>query len=193
MTLERYEVHFANEVAKIRTRENKQNHIYNRDDLEPQPLAELNACCGEMAVAKSLNKYWSGLAWLSEEHQKYKETIPDIGENIEVRRVKRPDGRLSSRHHDVSHNRLLFLVYVHGANPDWIAQTHVDIIGYIHALDALPNATKYPNGYAIEQRYLHPYEGDRNVSEITLVGTRGSTPQAPDLGPYGAAHPADIG
>lgn len=193
VVLHRYEVQFANEVAKIRTKENKQNHIYNRDDLEPQPVAELNACCGEMAVAKSLNKYWGGLAWLNEEHQKFRESVADIGENIEVRRVKRHDGRLSFRHHDVSHNRLLFLVYVHHANPDWITDTAVDIIGYIHALEALPNATKYPNGYAIEQRYLHPYEGDRNVSEVVVMGTRGSTPQAPDLGPYGASHPADIG
>lgn len=193
VTLERYEVNFANEVAKVRTAENSQNHIYERDDLEPQPIAELNACCGEMAVAKSLNKYWSASGWRKDEHYQYRETVPDVGLNIEVRRVKRPDGRLSFRAHDVSHNRLLFLVYVHKADPSWIAATYVDIIGYIHALEALPNATKYPNGYAIDQRYLHPYEGDRNVSEIAVMGTRRSTPETPDLRPYGAAHPAHIG
>ena len=42
---------------------------------------------GELAVAKITNQYWSGHVWHKSDHNTYKH-LPDVGHNIEVRRVR---------------------------------------------------------------------------------------------------------
>lgn len=66
----------------------------NYDDpkkKEEDRNAQAAAAICELAVAKYLNQYWSGHVWRKEDHDKYK-NIPDVGKNIEVRRVRTDKG-----------------------------------------------------------------------------------------------------
>jgi hypothetical protein len=55
--------------------------------MQDNRTAEVAACVAELAVAKYTNQYWSGHVWHDSEHQIYK-NYPDVGHNIEVRRLR---------------------------------------------------------------------------------------------------------
>jgi hypothetical protein len=58
--------------------------------MEDDRTASVAACAAELAVAKHINRYWSGHVWDHRDHNQYK-TMPDVGTNIEVRRIRTRD------------------------------------------------------------------------------------------------------
>ena len=60
---------------------------YDKKRMEDERTAQAAACVGELAVAKITNQYWPGHVWHKSEHKNYKHR-PDVGHNIEVRRVR---------------------------------------------------------------------------------------------------------
>lgn len=64
---------------------------YRRELMEEDRKAQAAAALCELAVAKYLNQYWHASIWHCSEQQKYRK-MPDVGENIEVRRVRTQGG-----------------------------------------------------------------------------------------------------
>lgn len=64
---------------------------YKRGCMEEDHKAEAAAAICELAVAKHTNQYWHGHVWHHTEHWKYK-NCPDVGEDVEVRRIRTADG-----------------------------------------------------------------------------------------------------
>ena len=66
-------------------------HYSNKALQEDNRTAQVAAAVCELAVAKYTNRYWSGHVWHRSEHQVYR-AIPDVGRNIEVRRIRTSNG-----------------------------------------------------------------------------------------------------
>ena len=67
---------------------NKENaKHYDQSRMEDDRTAQAAAALCELAVAKHTNNYWGGHVWAGSDHHKYRD-IPDVGSNIEVRRVR---------------------------------------------------------------------------------------------------------
>ena len=60
---------------------------YDKKRMEDSRTALAAASVGELAVAKVTNQYWPGHVWHKSDHKTYKH-LPDVGHNIEVRRVR---------------------------------------------------------------------------------------------------------
>lgn len=102
---------------------------YDPKRMEDNVTASIASCVGELAAAKRLNKYWSGSFWKVKEHNKWKH-LADVGENTEVKRIRKPGNPLPVRWRDVEAGRVNVLVYPHP--PDFVV---VDVIGYGLAKD----------------------------------------------------------
>ena len=98
--LEPWEYEWASHVGARRFIENWGKNDaahYDKKRMEDDSTAQVAACVGELAVAKAVNQYWSGHVWHKSDHDKYKHT-PDVGINIEVRRVRTsPSGAVRKR------------------------------------------------------------------------------------------------
>lgn len=130
VTLEPWEYEWAKHVGIQRDaiNQNKQNAAYydvNRMESD-NARANVMSCCGEMAVAKYLNRYWGGDYWPLDRHSEFR-GLPDIAPNIEVRRIRKPTNPLVIRQRDAEKDRKMFLVYPHDE------PTEVDIIGWMDA------------------------------------------------------------
>jgi len=97
---------------------------YDPARMEDNVVASIASCVGELAAAKRLNRYWSGSFWNAKDHNRYKH-LADVGENTEVKRIRKPNNPLPVRRRDVEAGRVNVLVYPHP--PDF---TVVDVIGY---------------------------------------------------------------
>lgn len=97
---------------------------YDSKRMEDDRTAQQAACICELAVAKATNRYWPGHYWHASEHDKYRHT-PDVGTNIEVRRV-RTGQSAAVRKHQLNKNLILFAAHL----PD-IEFREVDIWGWI--------------------------------------------------------------
>lgn len=71
---------------------------YDRDLMEDDRTATVAAAACEVAVARHVNRYWHGHVWHRSEHARYRH-LPDVGRNIEVRRV-RTGNRVAVRRSD---------------------------------------------------------------------------------------------
>lgn len=60
---------------------------YDKARMEDDRTAQVAAAIAELAVAKWLNRYWPGHVWHRSEHARYRD-VADVGQNIEVRRVR---------------------------------------------------------------------------------------------------------
>lgn len=60
---------------------------YDRTRMEDDRTAQVAAAVCELAVAKHTNRFWSGHVWHWTEHDTYR-NVPDVGKNIEVRRIR---------------------------------------------------------------------------------------------------------
>lgn len=60
---------------------------YDRSKMEPDRRAQAAAALCEIAVARHLNEYAHLHVWHHAERQKYRH-LPDVGEDVEVRRVR---------------------------------------------------------------------------------------------------------
>ena len=110
VTLEPWEYEWASLVGARRYTANwgKQNAPwYDAERMEDDRTAQVAACVCELAVAKAINRYWSGHAWSPVEHRRRRDT-PDVGHNIEVRRV-RTSLHAAVRRHQVGKGLVLFV------------------------------------------------------------------------------------
>ncbi|NDD53451.1 hypothetical protein EBZ39_06175 [bacterium] len=95
-----WEYEWASHVGARRYIENwkKQNApYYHPSRMEDDRTAQVAACVAELAVARFVNQFWSGHAWHLSEHSQYK-TLADVGENIEVRRLRTKESAAVRRH-----------------------------------------------------------------------------------------------
>lgn len=97
---------------------------YHRKNMEDDRTAQAAACVCELAVAKATNRYWPGHVWPASEHHKYRD-VPDVGRNIEVRRVRTSD-TAAVRRHQLGKGLVLFV-----ARPVMPEMCSVDILGWL--------------------------------------------------------------
>ena len=149
--LEPWEYEWASHVGTRRYIENwgKANAPhYKHQRMEDDRTAQVAACVCELAVAKHTNRYWSGHVWTAEQHSKYRD-MPDVGHNIEVRRLRTRD-TAAVRRHQVGKGLVLFV-----ARPIMPELRYVDIYGWIPYDEARELAI--PSDYDPENtRILHP-------------------------------------
>jgi hypothetical protein len=72
---------------------------YKKELMEDNRTALVAAAICEIAVSKHTNRYWHGHVWHASEHNKFRH-LPDVGYNIEVRRI-RTSPRVAVRRHQV--------------------------------------------------------------------------------------------
>lgn len=127
ISLEPWEYEWATMVGVRRFTANwnkKDARHYDATRMEDNRTAQVAACCCEIAVAKATNRFWSGTVWSAENHDKEKHR-PDVGTNIEVRRV-RTKNAVAVREHQVGKGLILF-----GAKAIEPEFRQVDVLGWI--------------------------------------------------------------
>lgn len=67
-------------------------HYADVSRQQDRQIAEPAAAACECAAARAMNRYWHASYWSEGSHQQFKDT-PDVGENVEVRRVRYPNAR----------------------------------------------------------------------------------------------------
>ena len=133
VTLEPWEYAWAEHVGTQRDEINrtKQNAAYyDERRMEDNRHANIMSCCGELAVAKLLNRYWGGDYWPLERHKEFKD-LPDIAPDIEVRRIRKRENPLVIRKRDSERERAMFLTWPDPSDPQ-----SVDVIGWVYARKA---------------------------------------------------------
>jgi len=113
-----------NAGAKVKDKPDYQNHQVLQDDL----TANIAACACELAVSLHLNQSWNGAYWLPSEHRQAS-LAPDVGRNIEVRRVRDKKNPMpvkeSEQHCNIfqaySYPESLNIVEITGWAPGWYA------------------------------------------------------------------------
>lgn len=79
---------------------------YQNNNKEEDRNAQAASAICELAVAKYTNQYWHGSVWDGRKHSKYK-NMPDVGRNIEVRRVRTQSGP-AVREKDLDRNLIIW-------------------------------------------------------------------------------------
>jgi len=97
---------------------------YDRSKMEDDRTAQFAAAACELAVAKATNRYWHAHVWDHRDHGKYK-NLPDVGDNIEVRRCRTRDA-VAVRRSDAGR-----VVFAARTVDDEFRR--VELIGYIEA------------------------------------------------------------
>lgn len=108
--LEPWEYEWASHVGARRYIENwhkRDAPHYDRSRMEDDRTAQVAACVAELAVARFINQYWSGHVWRNVEHLERRK-LPDVGENIEVRRLRTRESA-AVRKHQVGKGLVLFV------------------------------------------------------------------------------------
>ena len=127
---------------------------YHRDRMEDDRTAQVAACAAELAVAKHTNRYWSGHVWDYRDHNQYKD-IPDVGTNIEVRRIRTRD-TAAVRKKQVGKGLVLFV-----AKPVMPEIRSVEIYGWMHYDQAWEVGTESdydPDTRLVSVEHLNTYE-----------------------------------
>jgi len=148
--LERWEYDLVNLVGARRcsARWDSQDALhYDPKRMEDDRTAQVAACAAELAVAKYTNRYWHAHVWDARDHQLYKDW-PDVGRNIEVRRV-RTSNTAAVRQHQIGKGLVLFV-----AKPVMPEIRAVEILGWLPHDLAWEKAT--PSDYAENTRVISP-------------------------------------
>jgi hypothetical protein len=150
-----WEYEWAMQVAARRSVANwgkKDAAHYKKELMEDERTASAAACVCELAVAKATNRYWGGHVWHKSEHNLYRHDIADVGNNIEVRRV-RTSTTAAVRRHQLGKGLVLFV-----ARPVLPEMTSVEIFGWIDYDEAweLGTPSKYDpeNTRVVEPTHL---------------------------------------
>ena len=114
---------------------------YDASRMEDNRTAQVAAAICELAVAKHTNRYWSGHVWHQSEHSKY-DMLPDVGRNIEVRRV-RTSLSAAVRKHQLGKGLVLWV-----ARPIAPEFVQVELYGWIRYDEAWKKGK--PSSYAPE-------------------------------------------
>ena len=111
---------------------------YIKERMEDDRTAQQAACVAELAVAKHTNRYWPGHVWHASEHSRYKD-VADVGDNIEVRRVRDPRNGIAVRRHQLGKGLILWAA--HPVPPEFRT---VELYGWLPYDEAWDLGT-YPN------------------------------------------------
>lgn len=148
--LEKWEYEHASNVGIRRYTANwekKDAQHYDRTRMEDDRTAHVAAAICELAVAKHTNQYWHGHVWHASEHFKYNK-LPDVGTNIEVRRIRNSVGvpvRWGAKGYE------LILWACKPVAPEFRT---VEILGYVDHDYAWDHGD--PSSYAPETTRLYP-------------------------------------
>jgi hypothetical protein len=128
--LETWEYEYASHIGIRRFTANwgKEDAEYyqNAERKEDDRTAEVAAAIGELAVAKLINQYWHATIWTKQKHNEFKK-LPDVGRNIEVRRVRTQDA-VCIRKKDTGRGSIVFAV-----RPIEKEFMEVEVFGFIDA------------------------------------------------------------
>ena len=160
VTLEAWEYEHASLVGARRYTANwgKDNAPwYDAERMEDDRTAQVAACVCELAVAKATNRYWSGHVWPASEHRARRDT-PDVGHNIEVRRV-RTSLHAAVRRHQVGKGLVLFVAQA--IPPEF---REVQVLGWIDMDEAWekgkPSSYDSETTRLISPTHLTPVRGE---------------------------------
>lgn len=110
--------------------------------MEDDRTAQHASCAAECATARALDRYWTaGGAWDSQHHRQFRD-LADVGQNIEVRRVREP----ASTTFAVTNTEADRVIVACFVEPPELRV--VRVLGWIRGTDALSvgvPASKYPN------------------------------------------------
>lgn len=101
---------------------------YHRELMEDDEVASFASACAEIAVALTTGLRWHAKVWHKSEHHLHKDE-PDVGENIEVRRIRNPHSGLCVRKKDLKQNKFIFVAYPIPES----GYRDVDVIGWLPA------------------------------------------------------------
>lgn len=105
---------------------------YDRSRMEDDRTAQQAAVAAEIATARAFNRYWTACgAWSNSDHLGYK-NLPDVGRNIEVRRIREVNGTDFAFDPKRDRDRALVAAYVKG--PEF---REVRVLGWIKGEDAV--------------------------------------------------------
>lgn len=128
--LETWEYEYASHIGIRRFTANWDRpdaEYYQVDERkEDDRTAQVAAAIGELAVAKLLNQYWNATIWSADKHKEYNK-LPDVGKNIEVRRVRTQDA-VCIREKDTGRGLIVFAV-----RPIEKEFREVEVFGWIKA------------------------------------------------------------
>lgn len=138
---------------------------YDHARMEDDRTAQMAGAVAELAVAKWLNRYWSGHVWHASEHGRFRDA-PDVGANVEVRRVRTGKGAAVRRRQV---GKGLVLVAAEPVPPEFRV---VDVWGWIDYDEAW--ALGEPSSYSDDTRLL-----GRDAFCVSLPGKSASAVAAP--------------
>ncbi len=104
---------------------------YDRALMQDDETASLASACAEAAVAGLLGLVWHAKVWDAADHHFHRDE-PDVGDTIEVRRIREPDNGLVVRQKDVGMGKTIVIAYPLPESGFAI----VDVIGWMVADDA---------------------------------------------------------
>lgn len=122
---------------------------YDKSRMEDDRTAQVAATICELAVAKHTNRYWHAHVWHPLDHRFYAD-LPDVGMNIEVRRV-RTGNNVAVRRSQL--NRDLVVWAAHPLGPEF---RRVELLGWMKYDEAWEAGE--PASYDPEKTRLVPIE-----------------------------------
>lgn len=128
---------------------------YDRSRMEEDRSAQAAAALCEIAIAKHTNSYWHGHVWHHTDHARHRQA-PDVGNNIEVRRV-RTKNAVAVRRSDAG--RIVWAARV--VDPEY---RQVEVLGFVEAdeaIAALPDGESW--GYYPLEKLRRPWMEDSRV------------------------------
>lgn len=103
----------------------KDKQSYQNGRNQPEIIASPAAALCELAVAKALNKHWSGHVWDNRDHKAHKH-MADIEPNIEVRRIRDKKNPVAVWQKDYGRGRTLVVCFP--VEPEF---RQVEILGWL--------------------------------------------------------------
>lgn len=102
---------------------------YTMGNNQPEIIASPAAAIAELAVAKALNRYWSGHVWDNRDHVNYRD-LPDVEPNLEVRRIRAKHANAKGSVWRKDYGKDKILVYTFPIPPEY---RQVEILGWVEA------------------------------------------------------------
>jgi hypothetical protein len=160
ITLEPWEYVHAHDVGIRRAVANwnvADKSSYTLGNNQPEIIASPAAAIAECAVAKALNRYWSGHVWDNRDHKDYRD-LPDVEPNLEVRRIreKKANGVGSVWKKDIGNDKII--VYTFPIPPEF---RKVEILGW------LPADVAWEKGKDVQGRRIFPLDRLREIETLT--------------------------
>lgn len=154
--LEDYEIENAVRVGTARynlRKDSQDRSYYDNNRKQNDLLAMINSAVGECAVAKATNEYWHAGVWCNSKHLLFKDR-PDVGLNIEVRRIREPYNPIPVRKSDVTRGRVVYGVYVKDFEYE-----EVTIVGYVESewgwsIGRKPEWDRYDDNRVVDIQHL---------------------------------------